>query len=734
MAEENQGAPDHLQAMKNISKSINQTMNSSMGEFRRTADSNNKSIVKIIRDLGTSILSQKKQLSALSESIEEVAETSNKIANKMDQMNSHLMDSINIQQEMLAQMKNVFGGIQAINSNWQQLSNGTNNTSIFGSIFNLLKGYAVPAAAIGGGLAAGGMAASYFGNKQEVVPNTSYSGQEKDAKLSAEKYLGRQMDDKEWKELVNATHAEAGQKNQTEVAMVMATMLNRAREKNKSVSDILREKSQFQSVTGTSANGNAPSQNFVQGPGEKRAEQIYGAATKILQQVDKNQKNFTAASAGAYGAGTNIGYRDKMIAAGGSTVGASVFNTAAPKVTGEVTTAPEKVETPTAAPQTAVPSAQPQAEPPQAEPQRKPEGHGGIISGPAQEAKEQQQSKDKGGLTTLQTRSGKSYQVASQYAEKFKGFVDELEATGYKIRSIGGYANRNIAGTNTKSWHAQGMAIDINPDANPVTYRGQPGAGKNDLPSNVGAIASKYGLGWGGNWKNKLDTMHFSFGSNEGGQGGSSGVGGGPNASNGDATAVDKSQEAPGAGGESGGGQQEQKSQSQLDGESLMGMVTSAYSQGSGGAGGMAGMMGGLGGVAGLSSNLMSGISSIEGMHDLSQKMNTLAGIPAPQPVLAPERPIPVETPAVSAPANEIEQNALQSQIEEYQQRQKAAEVSQKADQINERLSNTQQGEGNSIPGIDYNGSQDQEVISRWAERLGFGGSHFKEFDKIKLF
>jgi len=118
------------------------------------------------------------------------------------------------------------------------------------------------------------------------------------------------------------------------------------------------------------------------------------------------------------------------------------------------------------------------------------------------------------GMVKLVTPGGREYTVAEQYASNFKGFVDELENSGYKINSIGGYANRNIAGTGTKSYHSLGVAIDINPGANPHLFDGRL---QTDMPSNVGAMAAKYGLGWGGNWRSSKDAMHFSMAAGEGG-------------------------------------------------------------------------------------------------------------------------------------------------------------------------------------------------------------------------
>jgi hypothetical protein len=141
------------------------------------------------------------------------------------------------------------------------------------------------------------------------------------------------------------------------------------------------------------------------------------------------------------------------------------------------------------------------------------------------------------GMVKLTTPSGTPYEVAAPYAQNFKGFVDELESSGYKIKrgGIGGYSNR-------PGWHGKGMAIDINPDQNPMLIRTPDGRIVNKITGqessnlknnkypfgygtdnfgalDVSAMAKKHGLGWGGNWKSSVDTMHFSAGPNEGGTG-----------------------------------------------------------------------------------------------------------------------------------------------------------------------------------------------------------------------
>jgi len=159
-------------------------------------------------------------------------------------------------------------------------------------------------------------------------PGAKVSGSA-EAKASAEKYFGKAISDSEFSALIKATHAEAAggkQASQQEQAMIMASVLNRARTDKGGIMGALTAKNQFQSVTGT-ANEPGPSQNYLRGPEKERLQSIEGA-TQLLQNISKEQKNFTAASAAAYGPGTNIGYRDKMLAGGGTVIGGSVFQTA----------------------------------------------------------------------------------------------------------------------------------------------------------------------------------------------------------------------------------------------------------------------------------------------------------------------------------------------------------------------------------------------------------------------
>ena len=124
-------------------------------------------------------------------------------------------------------------------------------------------------------------------------------------------------------------------------------------------------------------------------------------------------------------------------------------------------------------------------------------------------------------LSTLSTKSGKSFQVASAVSGQFKGFISDLESSGYEIKSIGGYRKAGTGGgtgpadpdyDKERYSHPYGGSIDINPSQNPY--------GKSlvtDMPSNISEIAAKHGLGWGGNWRSVKDAMHFSAVKREGG-------------------------------------------------------------------------------------------------------------------------------------------------------------------------------------------------------------------------
>jgi hypothetical protein len=152
-------------------------------------------------------------------------------------------------------------------------------------------------------------AAPIYGGRKTIntanTANTSYVASSNDARAIAESYLGRNMSDEEWNNLMAAIFSEAG-RNQTEEAYVAAAILNRVRigftpvgPKNTrfkfdTVTDILYQRLQFEAVTGSSINGFRPSSNFLKGPTRNVEISIYGALKNILPNVDKRIINFTS--------------------------------------------------------------------------------------------------------------------------------------------------------------------------------------------------------------------------------------------------------------------------------------------------------------------------------------------------------------------------------------------------------------------------------------------------------
>jgi hypothetical protein len=89
------------------------------------------------------------------------------------------------------------------------------------------------------------------------------------------------------------------------------------------------------------------------------------------------------------------------------------------------------------------------------------------------------------------------------------------ELRGQLLPLGGGYARRNIAGTERRSAHAYGIAIDINPRRAAYWRRNMRGGGKSVPASSVPdqAIVDAFeaeGFIWGGRWYH-VDTMHFEY-------------------------------------------------------------------------------------------------------------------------------------------------------------------------------------------------------------------------------
>jgi hypothetical protein len=114
------------------------------------------------------------------------------------------------------------------------------------------------------------------------------------------------------------------------------------------------------------------------------------------------------------------------------------------------------------------------------------------------------------GYVAVKTRTGRRAVVAQAQAWRFAGFLRDLEAIGYRINDLGGYAYRRIAGSRRMSQHSKGLAIDVNQLRRDVV----------SVPMDrrkVSAIASTWGLKSGGDWRNP-DLGHFEVARTERGR------------------------------------------------------------------------------------------------------------------------------------------------------------------------------------------------------------------------
>jgi len=81
------------------------------------------------------------------------------------------------------------------------------------------------------------------------------------------------------------------------------------------------------------------------------------------------------------------------------------------------------------------------------------------------------------------------------------------------LRNFGGTfcCRRNVNAPSSCSPHSYGIAIDINPDTNPNVKRGGRAVCPHDIPEEAIAIFKKHNFGWGGDFPNTCDAMHFEW-------------------------------------------------------------------------------------------------------------------------------------------------------------------------------------------------------------------------------
>jgi len=92
------------------------------------------------------------------------------------------------------------------------------------------------------------------------------------------------------------------------------------------------------------------------------------------------------------------------------------------------------------------------------------------------------------------------------FAAEFHNLIEELDVGA---SDDWGFCYRMVRGTTDKlSNHSSGTAIDLNASRHPLGQLGTFEAGKVPM---LRALAHKYGLTWGGDYKGRKDEMHFEI-------------------------------------------------------------------------------------------------------------------------------------------------------------------------------------------------------------------------------
>jgi len=91
------------------------------------------------------------------------------------------------------------------------------------------------------------------------------------------------------------------------------------------------------------------------------------------------------------------------------------------------------------------------------------------------------------------------------FAKEFHESIEPID----KSRDDWGYCFRMVRGTSDRlSNHSSGTAIDLNASKHPL---GASGTFPDEKVGSLRKLAKKYGLIWGGDYRNRKDEMHFEI-------------------------------------------------------------------------------------------------------------------------------------------------------------------------------------------------------------------------------
>ena len=124
--------------LRQLSNTIAGSIGRPLGEFKQAAADSHKNLSRVVKDISGMFAAQKKDTAGISEAIQESIDAGNQHAQKAEQTNNLIQESISIQSSMAAEIKNMVVGIRNLTSAVTFMASSTNNTSIFGKMFDAL--------------------------------------------------------------------------------------------------------------------------------------------------------------------------------------------------------------------------------------------------------------------------------------------------------------------------------------------------------------------------------------------------------------------------------------------------------------------------------------------------------------------------------------------------------------------------------------------------------------------
>lgn len=130
--------------LRQISDAINSSMGQFLSGFKQAASENNNNLTKIVRDIARSFSDQKRDITSLTNVLEENLTETQQVASRVSELNNVFQESVAIQTSMLGELKSVSTSIKILNDSTENLNNsivGGGANSVTGLLGGILRAF-----------------------------------------------------------------------------------------------------------------------------------------------------------------------------------------------------------------------------------------------------------------------------------------------------------------------------------------------------------------------------------------------------------------------------------------------------------------------------------------------------------------------------------------------------------------------------------------------------------------